>query len=178
MDYAVLLYFEPRGEKQIRRLMHYLTDHGVNDLYVNLGMRPHLTLAEFNTSDFDRVAADLQRFVIRQQSFHLRFSSLGLFPAEHGVLFLAPIVDEPLLAFHRELNSLLEPLCHEFSPLYQEASWVAHCTLVLEMGPLEIALAYEALLNHFHPLDTWTASLAVISCCPYQECLEIPFKGV
>lgn len=175
MDFAVLLYFESRGDREIRRLMHWLMDRGVNDLYVNLDMRPHLTLAEFDTEDYLPVQAALHTFMARQPSFHLRFSSLGLFPGEHGVLFLAPIVEETLLAFHRELNAMLEPLCHTFSPLYQEDSWVPHCTLVLELGPLEVALAYESLLGHFHQLDTWTASLAVISCCPFQECLELPF---
>jgi 2'-5' RNA ligase len=174
MDYAVVLYFDPQSERQIKRMMHYLTDEGVNDIYVNYGMRPHLTIAEFDTEDFSIVQSTIEQFSQEQPPFHIRFSSLGVFPGEHGVLFLAPNVDETLLAVHRRLNTVLEPLCHTFSPLYQDESWVPHCTLVLEMGPLEIAQAYAALYERFHALDTWAVSLAVVTCCPYLEVLETP----
>ena len=50
MDYAILLSFDIQADEQIRQLAQSLVDGGVNSTYLASGLRPHLTLAEFNTS--------------------------------------------------------------------------------------------------------------------------------
>ena len=168
MDYAVIACFEPEGDWNVRRLMRHLAENGVNDLYESFGFRPHITLTEFSTDDFSKVEQKLDELVTMLQPVDIRLTSLGLFPGAQGVFYLVPTVNDKLLEIHRLVQRMLEPLCQDFSPLYQEPEWVPHCTLVLEMDPLELPRAYETMLQYFQPIRTRLVALEVITCCPFR----------
>ncbi len=161
--------FEPAGEWQIRHWMRLLSDQGVNDVYESLGFAPHITLSEFLTQDFPRIREQLQSCISSIRPIEIRFASLGIFPGLQGVLHLVPAMNSDLLELHRTIYSVLHPYCQEFSPYYLEKNWVPHCTLVLNMDPLELPAAYSALLNEFRPFTTSLSALEVITCCPFQS---------
>lgn len=173
MDYALIACFEPTGDYKVRRLMRQLAENNVNDLYESLGFRPHITLTEFSTTDFKAVSAELARLSQHLAPVDIRFSSLGIFPGLNGVFHLVPTINENLLHLQRQVRSALGPLCEDFAPLYEEPEWVPHCTLVLEMDPLELPRAYDVMLEHFKPFNTRLVALEIITCCPFrveQQC--------
>ncbi len=169
--------FEPAGDWNVRRLMRHLAENGVNDLYESLGFRPHITLSEFSTDNFSQVCECLDQLTTELCPVDIRLTSLGLFPGAQGVFYLVPTINDNLLAMHRMVQKAIEPLCQDFSPLYQEPEWVPHCTLVLEMDPLELPRAYDVMLEHFQPINTRLVALEVITCCPfrtvYSQVLEL-----
>jgi len=174
MDYALIAGFEPTGDFMVRHWMRRLADHGVNDLYESFGFAPHITLSEFSTEDFVQVESALHLLAQNMSEIEVRFSSLGIFPGLQGVLHLVPAANGDLLSLHRQIHQILDPLCQDFSPLYLEPEWTPHCTLVLEMDPLELPRAYDALIDSFKPFTTRLASLEVITCCPFQTVLNYP----
>lgn len=170
MDYAILLSFEQETDKQIRKLMQELVAGGVNDRYLLAGLRPHLTLAEFNTQRMRQVHSCLTDLSGRDlKPLRIKLASAGFFPGDQGVLFLAPIVDEALLRFHRQVNNALEPLCDDFSPLYREENWVPHCTLALGLDERELARAGMILNQTFQALDVLAVHLNIVACCPFSD---------
>lgn len=165
----------------MRRLMRQLAENNVNDLYESFGFRPHITLTEFSTNDFSAVSAELARLSQQLAPVDVRFSSLGIFPGLNGVFHLVPTINESLLLMQRQVRAALSPLCQDFSPLYEEQEWVPHCTLVLEMDPLELPRAYDVMLEHFKPFNTQLVALEIITCCPFrveQHCLIGPGEPV
>lgn len=170
MDYAVLLSFDAQADDQIMQLTRALFDGGANDSYLASGLRPHLTLAEFNTGRISEVRTCVSKLASQVlQPIRVRLASAGFFPGDATVLFLAPIVDEYLLSFHRQVNGVLEPLCEVFSPLYREENWVPHCTLALNLDNREFAAAGAVLVSQFKPIVALVFRISIVSCCPYSE---------
>jgi len=164
----VIACFEPSGDWIVRRLMRQLAENGVNDLYESFGFRPHITLTEFSTDDFSQVCEQMNQLKTQIKPVEIRLSSLGIFPGAQGVFYLVPTINAELLSMHRAVQAAIEPYCQDFSPLYREAEWVPHCTLVLELDPLELPRAYDVMLEHFQPFNTKLVALEIITCCPFR----------
>lgn len=170
MDYAVLLSFDSASDQRIRQMIQGLAVASGNETYLLSGLRPHLTLAEFDTDRHETVRqtlADLAEKILRP--IPVKLASAGFFPDNQSVLYLAPIVDELLLDLHRMVNNALEPLCTAFSPLYREENWVPHCTLALELDTDTFAGSCRKLSELFTPLNTLAVQLSLIACCPFCE---------
>lgn len=176
MDYAVLLYFDDDASKKINKWTYDLVDLGLDRRYINIGMKPHLTLAEFNQTDLGSTEKLLQEYAAKKSSISLNFSSLGIFPTEQGVLFLNPSVSSDLTIMHQELNELLSDCCSDFSPLYNEENWVAHCTLGLDYNEEQMHQAYVHMRQVFEPLTAKTVSIVLYGCCPYHEMSVYPLN--
>ncbi|MDD2578966.1 MAG: 2'-5' RNA ligase family protein [Eubacteriales bacterium] len=177
MDYAILVYFDAAAEATLNRWISRLVDGGVSPAYQKTGMRPHLTIAEVDTSDYEAIKACVEDLSEHLPDLSVKLASVGFFPNDEGVLFLAPIVDEPLLEFHRTVNTALEPLSDAFSPLYLENNWVPHCTLALGMKADEFSIAYQTLQAVFEPVEVKISGISIVKCCPYQETLVCPINA-
>ena len=176
MDFAVLLYFEDNADRVIHKWVHELVDLGLDDRLINIDMKPHLTLAEFDFADLSKVEKLLADFAASNAPIDIKFSSLGVFPGELGVLFLNPVVSEQLVSFHRRLNSKLGKCCEDFSPLYSEENWVPHCTLGLDYDELQMGKAYHYMASRFETVETSAVSLVLYGCCPYHEMMVFPLS--
>lgn len=157
--------------------MRQLSDSGVNNLYESLGFRPHITLSEFSTDDEEGVLDLLQNLASEVEPIEIKLSSLGIFPGDLGVLYLVPTINGDLLRLHRQLHALIKPHCLEFSSLHVEPEWVPHCTLVLEMDPLELPMAYSVMKDHFVPFTTRLTALELITCCPFRTLQTVPLAS-
>jgi len=175
MDYAVLLYFDPLAEARIKATIDRLADRrAVNSTYRDTGLRPNVTLAEFNAPDIEAVNAIVQRFAATWPPFPIRLGSIGVFPAEPAVLFYAPIVNDILFAFHRGINTKLKRICSDFAALYQDRNWVAHCTLALNLTTAEVQSGIALLASDFEAIDARLAGIDVITCCPLSCIASYP----
>ncbi len=154
--------------------MNQLVEAGVNRTLINMNMRPHLTIAEVDASDASTLEKEVVRLSDEITQYELRMPSLGFFPNDEGVLFLAPTVEEPLLIFHRKVHEALEPISEAFSPLYLEKNWVPHCTLALELDEQQFSAAYRVMHRVFEPLTAKIEDIGIFKCCPYQEHMVRP----
>ena len=175
MDYAILLSFDPSSERKLRQMIQALADSSGNETVLLSGLKPHLTLAEFDTDRYETVVLTLSELAEKILSpIPVKLASAGFFPNNLSVLYLAPIVDEHLLDLHRLINNALEPLCTAFSPLYREENWVPHCTLALELDQASFAGACATLADAYQTLNTVAVQISLIACCPYCEQAAFP----
>lgn len=175
MDYAIMLGFDQTSDQMIRDWIGIIARQAGNDITLLSGLRPHLTLAEFDSDQIETVKMILsERTKTVLRPIPISLSSAGFFPHNPSVLYLAPIVDEYLLDLHRLLNQSLEPLCTDFSPLYREENWVPHCTLALELDRSSFLEACQALFNVFQPIQAAARTISLVSCCPYCEQVVYP----
>ncbi|MDD3931225.1 MAG: 2'-5' RNA ligase family protein [Eubacteriales bacterium] len=178
MEFGLLLTFDQETEQKLNDLIQHLVRGGANETLLLAGLRPHLTLAEFDTHDIEAVDSAITQLTAEKLiPISIKLASAGFFPNNLTVLYLAPIVDESLLQLHRDINDTLEPLCTGFSPLYREENWVPHCTLALELTPESFAASCLNLADYFTPMEPMATHLSLIACCPFCEQKRYPLAG-
>ncbi len=169
MDYALLLTFDDAGEETLCRLMTTLAQQGAGQGLLDLGLKPHVTLAAFNTGKLaavDQALAGLSAAWAGR--LDLKLASAGFFPGQPATLFLAPAINQQLLALHQACADLLAPLCGALSAHYLADNWVPHCTLALDLTPQQLQAACQALSARFQPLTVRASGLSLIACCPFR----------
>lgn len=127
--HAVELYFDEETENGVRRLWRALADAGTEDSQHALGLRPHLsvTVAEgVDTEDMRDLMAD---WAARTPTFPVTLSSIGVFPGERGVVFLAPTPTSLLLGIHADFQAAFAPVLGRQQAYYRVGRWVPHVTL-------------------------------------------------
>jgi len=109
MPFALQLFVDPVSDTAVRSLWEELASKGLSSLR-DSGNRPHFSLA-------------------------LSIASLGIFPGEQAVVFLAPIVIPDLLDLHREVHQLLQGAGAFPTPYYLPGHWTPHCALATQVPP-------------------------------------------
>jgi hypothetical protein len=97
------------------------------------------------------------------------FGSVGIFLGERSVLFLAPVVTEPLLALHRRVDEHIQGLALPMFELYRPGRWVPHCTLAMDLAPPELEVALRIAAAFPLPL---TATIATIYVREYPAPMD------
>lgn len=149
MGYAVEMNLDAVGAARVRALWRTLAQVGVTDNMLRSQARPHVSLAVFEDDvDLDALRAALAEFTAGMPPLRLKFSSVGVFAAEAGVLFLAPVVTEGLLAVHSDLHGRCAARGLVSHGYYLPGVWVPHCTvgygLASEALPTAVVLALAA----------------------------------
>ena len=154
MPFALELFFDPRCETRLRRLIKSLreTELGGTILIEDARARFHITLAVCDEVNEPVMCDVLKDIAGKTHALPVILSSLGLFPSAETVMFLAPVVDQELLDVHRMLHGRL----HEFSDspwkLYLPGRWVPHCTLALKLPRDGVQKALDHLMESTFPI--------------------------
>ena len=162
MPYSIELRFDDALTEAIALRSEAITEltglpHGVAE--------PHVSLAVYDDRaavEPAKLVAALDRLALRHAPTPVTFASLGVFPTEERVLFLAPVVAPPLLAVHHVFHSLtaaLRPLCR---PYYLPGSWVPHCTLAMLLPLPALLKALEQLAGQWTPLSGELRHVALV----------------
>jgi 2'-5' RNA ligase len=127
--------------------------------------QPHLSLAVYDEReavDPARLVAALDRLAPRHAPTPVTFASVGVFPTEERVLFLAPVVTPPLLALHHVYHSLTAELRPRCRPHYLPGNWVPHCTLAMFLPLPALLRGLEQLAGQWTPLSGEVRHVALV----------------
>lgn len=127
MGYAVELFLKDEEAKAIRRL--FSTTRSV---LADIGATPHVSLAVFEDVDVPKLTGIVRTFAARTAPFKIRLSSIGIFPGQANVVFLAPVVTENLLKAHASIQEQLAAEGLSCHPYYSTDLWVPHCAVTME----------------------------------------------
>ncbi|MCB9893378.1 MAG: 2'-5' RNA ligase family protein [Planctomycetes bacterium] len=154
MPFAIELFFDPRCESRLRRLISGLreTQLGGTVLIEDVKARFHITLAVCDHVREDVMCEILQEIADGTPSLPVILSSLGMFPGKETVMFLAPVVDQELLEVHRVLTERVADFSESPWKLYQPGRWVPHCTLALKLPRDGVQKALELLMESTFPI--------------------------
>jgi 2'-5' RNA ligase len=143
MRFAVELYFDPSTEASLKALWGSLSQADVSSLLLEIGSRPHVSLADFEQIDPAILCAELETFAEKTSSLPVTLSAVGVFPTTEGVVYMAPVVTQELLTLHMRFHERLNALCIASSLYYRPGHWVPHCTCAAELPPQKILAAVE-----------------------------------
>ena len=127
MGYAVELSLEDPAAEAIRRLFE-----STDSLMSRIAASPHISLAVFENVDPSRLIDVVRPFADNTKAFGIRLSSIGLFPGNENVVFLAPVVTTELLTVHKTFHDRLGAAGLSGDPHYLPGIWVPHCTITQE----------------------------------------------
>jgi len=177
MPYAVELFFNTECEAAIRRIWHDLADAGVESTMLDIRSRPHLTLAVFEEVQLDEMCGGLDHFGRDISPFPVFFSSVGFFPTERGIVFLAAGATPTLLETHAGFYRRFGDLGSGAWRIYLPGRWVPHSTLATdvadELVPKAVSVARRAAL----PIEGTVRELAVVSFRPVDYLYTCPLSA-
>jgi hypothetical protein len=178
--YAVELRFDQNLAQEVRGLWRALEEIGAGGFGPGGDPVPHLSLAVYDDEgEVDEAAAGGMVAVLAAQSatIDVEFASLGVFPTEERVLFLAPVVTPPLLDIHAAYHAMARALGATCRPYYLPGRWVPHCTLSM-LGPMAgVQEGLGHLAPRWRPLHGMIRAAALIRVPPLATLVEYPLKG-
>jgi 2'-5' RNA ligase len=135
MPFAIQLFFDPASDTVVRSLWAELASKKVPFPLQDSGNRPHVSLAIYGELKTATCAGLLSSFAQTRSPLTLSIASLGIFPGEQAVVFLAPIISSSLLDLHRQVHQLLQNTGTLPSTYYLPGHWTPHCTLATRVPP-------------------------------------------
>ena len=103
------------------------------------GERPHVTISGFADADPGDVTRILRTLANVTPPPPFSFESLGTFSNKEGVVFLAPVINRPLLLFHDLLHKQLKGHVKRVHTYYSPAHWVPHCSVGTKLSRQDVA---------------------------------------
>lgn len=134
MGFAVEMYFDREAEERVRSLWLELQAAGLDSTLLDIGARPHLSLAVFDRVEVSALCGLVEEFADRVHGYSSLFAAVGTFPGNEGVVFLAPAVSGELLALHGTFHRRLLDLGLETWEYYSPGRWIPHCTVALRLS--------------------------------------------
>lgn len=174
MSFAVECYLDKSSTEKVNAFMNLFRE---NNITVDEGTSPHISLAIYEKTDRDLFQAKLKEFSARSSSLSFTFMNFGIFPTEESVLFLAPKVSGRLLSFHREFHMLFEEFRKDLSEYYSPEYWVPHCTVGIYLNNEQIKKAAELLYKFEFPLKAEIIEIGVNEFPPNRELYRYKLKG-
>jgi hypothetical protein len=176
----VELRFDEDLAERVRALRQALERIGAGSFGPGGAPVPHISLAVYDDeAEIDAAAAGdlVAELAALGARGEIAFASLGVFPTEENVLFLAPVVTPALLDLHAAYHALANRLGATCRPHYLPGRWVPHCTLSM-LGPIA---AVQDGLGHlaarWRPLRGVVRSAALIRVPPLTTIIERPLTG-
>jgi 2'-5' RNA ligase len=158
---AVALYFDPAAEAAVRAIIARLLAAGAVSPTPGQ-LRPHVTLAVCGGIQVKQIRPVVAEIATVTPRLPCTLASVGAFPTEEGVVFLAPNASRALIELQVLVLDALGRLGAEVSPYFQVGSWVPHCTLAVGIQRDRIAAAFGACYEELSPISGRFTQLAVV----------------
>jgi Mlc titration factor MtfA (ptsG expression regulator) len=154
-----------------------LADRGVAPYLYQSANRPHLTLAIYDRLDLKAGESRLHDLATITVSLPLAFPNLGMFTTPSAAVFLAPLVDVPLLELHSRLHQVFQDITSGPDEYYLPGKWVPHCALALELDKATAIKVVEMAMHIPLPLVGQVTELGAIEARPVRHLFGFPLAG-
>jgi 2'-5' RNA ligase len=176
MTFAIQLFVDPGSDTVVRSVWDELASTGLSHMR-DSGNRPHFSLALYRELTVPVCASLLTSFAETHAPFALTIESVGIFPGEQFVMFLAPIVIPDLLDLHREVHQLLQGTGAFPVPYYLPGHWTPHCALATRVPPHLVSQVVAIGLGMSFPLSIRIEEIGVIEYPPVKHLFAFRLTG-
>ncbi|TDI61940.1 MAG: 2'-5' RNA ligase family protein [Alphaproteobacteria bacterium] len=143
-------------------------------------MYPHITLAIYQEECPDQLPELLLQISNMISSFKLVFSSVGVFPGDHGALFLAPVRTKPLMQLRETFHQLTADFEEQCAFWYLPNNWVPHCTLAQFISTADSARVLSsvpALSTEWSPIPATCTAIELVEFYPAKQLATYDLTG-
>ncbi len=163
MDYALEAFLDGEAERRVAALWAELAAAGLGRYLLDVGARPHVTLAIYRDMDAPSCTARLQAFARNAPPVFARFSSLGVFPAPRPCVFLAPVVTRALLQLHEAARASFSDCDDTSHAYYRPGAWVPHCAMDIGADLSAVCRSADFYLRRLSPFPATLCSLGWVA---------------
>lgn len=176
MPHAIEMFFDPASDARIRDIWRELAPLSSPSM-MELGSRPHVSLAVCDSADIPAVCRLLDRFAESTAPFPILLSSLGLFAAADPIAYLAPKVTRGLLSFHADFFAEFETVTSNCWPHYDPCRWLPHCTLATGILPQDLGPVFEICRAAHLPIECTVTEIGLVEFRPVKQLHAAPLSG-
>jgi 2'-5' RNA ligase len=173
MAYAVVFYFDEISEIQILNVWNDLEKENLFPFRPMGGIRPHMTLAIFDSINCAECEGEIKHFSEKSGIFNIKADHFGIFPNQSSVLFIAPPPNNQLMAFHEKIHQILTGNVEGSWEMYKPGNWVPHCTLAQDIKANDLSAVIEICMRMKLPLDFLITQVGVVEFEPIIPLFEI-----
>lgn len=178
MAFGIQLLFDPESDATLRRLWDVEAEAGLPFPLRDSGNSPHISPAIYDQLDIPGSTALLEALTQTFSLFPLTFSSLGIFPGEKTVIFLAPATNVHLFALHNQLHQVLPRVASSPHIFTLPSHWTPHCTLAKWVPSDLLAQSVTSGLSQPLPLTVAATAIGLVEYPPAQRLATFSFLGV
>jgi 2'-5' RNA ligase len=176
MAYAVVFYFNKNSENPIYDIWKEFEEVGLSPNKHKEGIRPHMTLAIFDSMGCKECENELKRFVDESNMISIQANHLGVFPNQTSVIFIAPAPNIELLFFQKRIHQILEDKAEGPWEMYLPGKWIPHCTLAQQIEKKDLSTALNTCIQIRLPLELEISQIGVVEFEPIKPLFEIDFS--
>jgi 2'-5' RNA ligase len=170
MSVIVALYFDEKTEKKIFSIWQKLATERLTSFLLDIGIRPHITLTDFEQAEIKRLSDATRAFAGNAKSFEVNLCSVGSFPVTGKPIYYSPVPTKRLLDIHSEYYNFIKPIGLNWGNYYLPENWVPHCTVaekVIDENAFKQTFWYCC--NAGIPITGKIASIGIFEFMPVKE---------
>jgi 2'-5' RNA ligase len=159
--YAIILDLDESGAAAVRQTTQRMALAGHHGISVG-SVPPHVTLAACRNLDVERFRPVVAEVAAQTSILPINFASLGVFPTEEGVIFLAPTTSRALIDLQLEVVRGLLDIGAEVEPYWLAGQWVPHCTLATGIPRGLVSTAVGRVYAALQPISARLTRLSLV----------------
>ncbi|XP_050382735.1 uncharacterized protein LOC126799553 [Argentina anserina] len=167
--YAIELYFDPALENQVLKAWNVLARRQISTQLIEIESRPHITLFSSSFVEPAKLESMVKAFAAKQEPLALSFSTIGSFPTDNNVLFLAPTPSVSLLQFQSQLCEAMKKEGVEIGEEYRADCWMPYCAVAQDVPKSRMAEAFCVLRDLKLPVAGYAMDIGLVEFSPVRE---------
>jgi 2'-5' RNA ligase len=172
MAFAVEMYFDAEADRAVRQIWQDIAEAGLKSFMLEGNYRPHISLSVCQQLDIKGLSQALEKFAKDLPALTISLGSVGIFPGEEGVVFLAATVDQALLKTHTDFYRIFPEYARHLSDYYSPGTWVPHCTLAMYFSVEEMGRALPVIMQAKLPIQARLTEIGIVEVSP-TSCKEL-----
>jgi hypothetical protein len=160
--FAIVLDLDDVATAAVRQISQRLSTVAPEGVMSVATVPPHVTLAACRNLDVERFRPLLGDLAARTPVIATTLASLGVFPTEEGVIFLAPTIVQELLELQLGILTRLQDVGAEVEPYWLPGQWAPHCTLATSVPRELVSAAIGHAYAAFQPISASLTRLSTV----------------
>jgi 2'-5' RNA ligase len=173
-QFAVILFLDGAAETAVHALTERLVANG---LAAESSVPPHITLAVCVGLDADGFRSKLAQLAAETPVVHCTLASLGVFPTDEGVIFLAPTTSRVLVDVQEQMIQRLGQSGAQVEPYWIPGSWVPHCTLAAGIPRERVASGLGVIYDAFRPIACELTQVSLVDVSLGETCYAFELRA-
>ena len=175
--YTVELFLDRKAATLVRAIWYKIGEEGMGKSMFENTEGPHVTISGFADADPGEISRTLRAVSAASKPPPFSFESLGTFSTKEGVVFLAPVVNRPLLLLHDLLHRSLKGKVKRVHSFYSPAHWVPHCTIGAGLDREQVAEVVGMFSRKALPITGLFEKIGLVDTETGQLRCRYKFKG-
>lgn len=162
MHYAVLLQFNINDQEKIIKYWSWISKNGGNELLLNSGLKPHITLSSFKDTNIEVFCDKLHAFASNTRKFKITLDSISTFTLNPDVIYLKPNITAELKSIYKDFHRYFSDTIENINIHCLPNNWSPHIAIAIKVKEDMTQQILSNFQKDFIPLEVCIEDIAII----------------